>query len=109
MTEDQIERAKKSARKSVKKLSWRLKGIVNPDGSPFTLIDYDRAYQVQQGRCRGCLTHQSDMKRALAADHDHATNFFRGLLCIKCNYVLGLVTDDIAVLERLKYYLQGSA
>src|SRR5258708_32786570 len=30
--------------------AWKKGGILNSDGSPFTCVDYDRPYQIQQGR-----------------------------------------------------------
>lgn len=85
---------------------WLGLGIVKADGSPFGFIDYDRAYQVQQGRCAGCRRHQSELPKSLCVDHDHATGVFRGLLCIDCNYALGCVKDRVEVLDQLKAYLQ---
>lgn len=42
----------------------------------------------------------------IAYDHDHQTGKFRGWLCMKCNTALGLVNDDIIILEKLIDYLQ---
>lgn len=84
---------------------WKRNGIINADGSRFTLVDYDRAYQVQQGRCRGCLRHQTELRFALSTDHDHATGIFRGLLCAGCNHTLGYARDSIEILDRLETYL----
>ena len=68
---------------------WRRAGIINKDCSPFTVIDFDRNYQVQQGRCKICKKHQSELPTALHVDHDHRTGFFRGLLCWNCNKSIG--------------------
>ncbi len=87
--------------------NWRRAGIKNESGETFTRIDYDRAYQIQHGRCGGCLAHQSELKRALCVDHDHATGFFRGLLCHHCNFALGSVKDNVEVMKRLTNYLEA--
>lgn len=75
--------------KTQREWSWKKRRITNADGSQFTTVDYDRAYQIQQGRCAICKKHQSDLDQTLAADHDHKTDRFRGLLCAPCNTSLG--------------------
>ena len=85
---------------------WKKQGILI-DGRPFTTVDYDRAYQVQQGRCAGCEKHQSELSKRLIPDHDHANGEFRWLLCNKCNGVLGYVNDDALILEKLAGMMRG--
>lgn len=41
----------------------------------------------------------------IAYDHSHATGRFRGWLCMKCNTALGLVNDDIKLLQKMIEYL----
>ncbi len=65
-------------------------GFLNQDGTQFRTVDYDRAYQVQGGKCAICSIHQSDCKKILQVDHDHATMQVRGLLCFRCNLDLGV-------------------
>lgn len=43
--------------------------------------------------------------RRLAIDHDHVTGAIRGLLCQKCNTMLGMARDDVAILEAAISYL----
>lgn len=86
---------------------WEGQGMTNPDGTQFTRIDYDRLYQIQSGRCPGCLRHQSELNGAFHADHDHATGFVRGLLCGSCNKALGLVHDDPKTMLRLANFLES--
>lgn len=80
---------------------FRKAGILNADGSQFTTVDYDRAYQIQQGNCAACGRHQSELTRRLDADHDHATGLFRFLLCANCNRALGYAKDNPALLRKL--------
>jgi len=54
-----------------------------------TIEDYDVAYNKQRGCCAICGKHQSELSTRLCVDHDHKTNEFRGLLCVKCNGALG--------------------
>lgn len=42
----------------------------------------------------------------LSVDHCHATGMVRGLLCDRCNTVLGRVKDDVTILERAISYLR---
>jgi len=93
--------------KKYKEKQWRYFGVVT-EGRPFTLADYDRAYQIQQGCCKICGVHQSDLKCALSVDHDHNTGIFRGLLCRPCNSVLGLLKERIELLDAAKKYLEES-
>lgn len=88
-------------RRPARERSWREVGILNADGSQFTTIDYDRTYQIQQGRCLGCGLHQSELKNRLHADHNHKTGVFRFLLCTNCNTALGLARDNPIILRKL--------
>ena len=38
-------------------------------------------------------------------DHDHMTNKFRGWICKRCNFVLGMVKDSQDLLIKLSKYL----
>lgn len=67
----------------------------------------DEKFKIQLHRqnycCYGCLKRLN--KKNARVDHCHATGRFRGLLCDNCNWVLGNVKDDPAVLRRLMAYL----
>lgn len=85
------------------KSNWKSRGVVTSDNRPFLPVDYDRAYQVQQGKCKICGVHQTQLDRLLSVDHDHKTNHFRGLLCFKCNWNLGIYEK---IKGRAEDYLQ---
>jgi len=74
--------------------SWKKLGIKNTDGSLFMRYDYDRLYQVQSGCCAICKRHQTELTKSLAADHDHTNGTIRGLLCTRCNTLLGMKEDS---------------
>lgn len=71
-----------------------------------TLEDYNSLFIKQEGRCAICGTHQSELKRALCVDHNHATGKVRGLLCDYCNHALGKSRENIEILYRMIAYLE---
>lgn len=72
-----------------------------------SLDGYNYLFQAQGGRCAICGTHQSELPRALAVDHDHITNTVRGLLCSSCNVGIGHFRDDPQLLQSAIDYLGG--
>jgi len=46
---------------------------------------FDLLVVLQQGRCAVCL----NPNRRLLVDHDHSTGAVRGLLCTRCNNLVG--------------------
>lgn len=68
-----------------------------------TLEQHKQMYAEQDGCCAICgiLVQYSKIH----TDHDHQTNKIRGLLCHGCNIALGMVKEDIVVLEKMKQYL----
>lgn len=45
--------------------------------------------------------------RRLAIDHDHSTDAPRGVLCHKCNSILGMAVDDETLLLKAVDYLKA--
>jgi hypothetical protein len=78
------------------------RGLVRSAGIPAQA--YQDKLTEQGGVCAicglGCVS-----GRRLAADHDHQTGEFRGLLCGLCNASLGGFRDDPILLERAIEYL----
>lgn len=72
-----------------------------------TVEQYDAKLQEQNGVCAICRK-QDTKGRRLSVDHNHATNEIRGLLCQKCNTVIGMCLEDKntlkAAIEYLKLY-----
>ena len=66
---------------------------------------YDTMLNEQQGVCAICGT-LPNPDRALCVDHCHTTNKVRGLLCDKCNRILGQWKDDPATFSKAISYLQ---
>lgn len=77
-----------------------------------TIEDYNARLKQQNGTCAACgkpetakFTKTGVTKR-LAVDHCHNTGRIRGLLCARCNRVLGLVADSSELLISLSAYLR---
>jgi Recombination endonuclease VII len=66
--------------------------------------EYLALLEAQGGACAICG--DSAQQRALAVDHDHVTSAIRGLLCDRCNPMLGYARDSIAILEAAIEYLK---
>lgn len=67
--------------------------------------EYDKMLKEQNNCCKICKTSQEKLKVTLAVDHCHKTGKVRGLLCNKCNLALGLLKDDLALLQEAINYL----
>ena len=76
-----------------------------------TMAEYQTMHAAQSGLCLICQrpemkVHRSGTPFRLVVDHDHATGRVRGLLCAKCNHLLGMAHDDPAVLTAAIAYLE---
>lgn len=75
-------------------------------------VKYDIILKKQNGVCAICLKpetykHQSGKIKELAVDHNHKTGEVRGLLCSRCNITLGLVDDNLEILNVAIDYLKS--
>lgn len=70
-----------------------------------TIDDYNKMFYLQEGKCAICNIHQSCFKRALSIDHNHQTGVVRGLLCQRCNVMLGYAKDNVCILQNAANYL----
>lgn len=71
-----------------------------------TIKDYDDMVQSQNNQCAICFALGSKERNGrLVIDHCHASGKVRGLLCNKCNLLLGHADDTIERLERAILYL----
>lgn len=75
-----------------------------------TISDYESMYNTQNGKCAICGNDgdKNNKYRPLYIDHDHKTGKVRGLLCSKCNFLLGNSNDDVNILLNAIEYLGGS-
>jgi recombination endonuclease VII len=78
-----------------------------------TIEQYEEMLGRQGGKCASCRSSDPGRGDHFAVDHDHRCcpgkrscgKCIRGLLCIKCNSVLGLLDDDPDKLAALIAYL----
>jgi hypothetical protein len=66
---------------------------------------YEEILYTQNYRCAICGMCQSELPKRLAMDHNHETNQVRGLLCDKCNKMLGHARENISILQAAIDYL----
>ena len=70
-------------------------------------LDKDKYYslfKIQQNKCAICGTSFDETKAFV--DHDHYSGKVRGLLCSKCNTLLGMSNDNIEILNNAIKYLK---
>jgi predicted nucleic-acid-binding Zn-ribbon protein len=64
--------------------------------------EYNNMVLSQNNMCAIC---NKPSERTLHIDHDHVTGRVRGLLCSNCNLGIGLLQEDLVVLNRAIEYL----
>jgi hypothetical protein len=76
--------------------------------------EYQCLFNEQGGLCAICRQPppsgraRNTKNRQLAIDHCHATKVVRGLLCFRCNSILGNACDEVAILRACISYLERS-
>ncbi len=73
--------------------AWSKQGI------NITWDTYEKLFIAQQGACALCL--RSGLTNELVPDHEHGTDWVRGLLCHRCNKRLGLCGDTLPAIRAL--------
>lgn len=68
---------------------------------------YAQMLEAQGGVCAICKSESTGTYRAkrFCVDHDHKTRKVRGLLCSKCNMLLGFARDNVQFLATAIEYL----
>ncbi len=88
-------------------------------GYGLSLQEYLQMYDSHDGCCHICggagFLMRAPSKNSiryhvlpLCVDHDHGTGKVRGLLCHNCNRAIGLLHDDIGLLNKAVQYLEGA-
>jgi hypothetical protein len=68
-----------------------------------TSAEYDALVQRQGGRCLMC----AETPPKLVIDHCHRGGHVRGLLCDRCNRLLGVADDDIDLMHKAVAFLKA--
>lgn len=75
-----------------------------------SIAEYDELFKKQNGKCAICNKTSSEKgmnrKKHLCVDHCHTTGKVRGLLCDQCNRAIGLLNEDLNVLNKAINYLK---
>ncbi len=70
------------------------------------------AWNSQGGECSICFDKLPDLmqyknrRRGYAIDHNHETGKFRGILCLRCNSLLGMARESSRILASAIGYLE---
>ena len=77
-----------------------------------SLEDYNKKLEAQSFVCKICHCPETYIGlggnvKTLAVDHCHDTGEVRGLLCDRCNHILGRAKDSATLLENAAKYLRG--
>jgi hypothetical protein len=89
---------RKNNREKVKltKRKYHIKSKYN-----LTIIQYDKMFEKQKGKCFICKKHETELNRPLNIDHCHKTGKVRSLLCHRCNLAVGYYENsDIKKIEK---------
>lgn len=77
-----------------------------------TLEEFQQMVEKQDGRCKICGQKPSSrqvkgqMKPGLCVDHHHESGRLRGLLCHRCNVMIGAAEENVKIFEQaIKYVL----
>jgi hypothetical protein len=76
-----------------------------------TLEEFDAIIASQNDACAVCFRpfNHDPQKRDIVVDHNHDTGQMRGIVCAKCNAILGRVDRDVEILKRAVAYLERVA
>lgn len=72
-----------------------------------TLNDFDNMLLIQKNKCPICIRPFTE-KRKPYVDHCHLIGKVRGLLCNRCNLMLGVIKEEISFLNRMIKYIKKS-
>jgi len=67
--------------------------------------EYDEMLHAQGGGCAVCGVGTGRAGRALVVDHCHSTDIVRGILCDRCNTLIGRLEKNRGLLPVILKYL----
>lgn len=71
-----------------------------------SLEEYNTMLLKQNHRCKICNSPNAKGRGCMHVDHCHETGKIRGLLCARCNLLLGKAEDNISILTSAIEYLK---
>lgn len=80
-----------------------------------TVEEWDALHEKQRGLCAACgkpeikFNNKSKKIQRLCVDHCHKTGKIRGLLCNRCNRIIGLAEEDLNILELIYKYVKDAS
>lgn len=86
----------------------KIRAIALKHSFGITNEDYLQMLTSQHGKCAIC-TKTPEEGIFLCVDHDHKTGKIRGLLCHRCNKLLGFAQDSVETLNEAISYLRKSS
>jgi hypothetical protein len=85
----------------------RLKARHEAKSFGLTLAEYEELRKASKcPLCGSEPTGDGDNANVLHIDHCHATGRVRGVLCRRCNMMLGMATDDPELLRKAAAYIE---
>lgn len=69
---------------------------------------FEQMNAQQGGLCKICGGPPTENRKNLSVDHDHLTGRVRGLLCLRCNVLLGFAMESVDLLDKAKAYLEAN-
>lgn len=71
-----------------------------------SLVEYEAMLKKQNGVCVICSKDSNHKKQGcFHVDHNHKTGKVRGLLCIRCNTIIGNSKEDVDILKKAIGYI----
>lgn len=67
---------------------------------------YEAFLTEQNGRCAICTSEEPGGRGSWHVDHCHVSSKVRGLLCHRCNVMLGFARDNVVTLTNAIAYLE---
>jgi hypothetical protein len=94
--------AKNNAERKQRDHYFRMASIKTSYG--LTEVDFQDMMNQQKGCCEICSKDFSELSTRASIDHDHDTNKVRGLLCPRCNTLLGTIESNEDLLHKVVEY-----
>jgi len=72
-----------------------------------TMQQKEKIILNQNNKCLSCGTDLKQLAhKMIHIDHDHFTNKIRGVLCHNCNTTIGLLNEDLNMVDKIRIYIE---